>query len=177
MGVLIELFSERMMKLLLLAYVIAFVSSRAEGVKDEKREGADYSGSMNITGRDYSNRDDSCYFGAITVGNWCCSTRNKCGIGGGDCDADNECETGLICGHNNCREFNRKADEGADCCTKRYTSCYKGETNWSCCSSVNKCKLGGGDCDSDDDCKPGFFLWNAELQEVQQKSKQKSKLL
>lgn len=63
--------------------------------------------------------DDSCYFGAITVGNKCCSTGNKCGIGGGDCDADNECETGLICGHNNCREFNRKAGLGADCCTKR----------------------------------------------------------
>jgi len=46
----------------------------------------------------------------------CCSSVTKCKQGQGDCDYDNDCESGLRCGFNNCRLFNRAAHTAADCC-------------------------------------------------------------
>merc|ERR1711915_750415 len=46
----------------------------------------------------------------------CCNPSNKCGLGGGDCDTDHDCEAGLKCGNNNCREFNPNAEADCDCC-------------------------------------------------------------
>ena len=86
----------------------------------------------------------------------CCSLSNQCGIGGGDCDVDEECKAGLICGRNNCLEFNSQASRTADCCMKKGSSCYKGKTDWTCCSSSNQCGVGGGDCDTDSDCQSGL---------------------
>merc|ERR1712098_267463 len=45
-----------------------------------------------------------------------CSKSNPCGVGGGDCDGDHECQLGLSCGRDNCRDFNAGAHELADCC-------------------------------------------------------------
>jgi len=99
-------------------------------------------------------RDASCYEGKTDRD--CCSSSNKCGEGGGDCDSDSHCKSGLVCGSNNCREFNSQASKSADCCMKKGVSdCYKGKTDRDCCSSSNKCGVGGGDCDSDSDCKSG----------------------
>lgn len=92
----------------------------------------------------------------------CCSTSNRCGLGGGDCDGDNECETGLVCSVNNCVGFSNKwQDKEFDCCTfpadrleeKKCTSAQNGS---GCCSSSNMCGLGGGDCDGDSECMPGL---------------------
>ena len=51
----------------------------------------------------------------------CCSESNKCKIGEGDCNDNNECEGSLVCGHNNClRDYSvngSKWDANADCCT------------------------------------------------------------
>ena len=48
----------------------------------------------------------------------CCSTKNQCGIDQGDCDSDDECADGFICGLNNCPDsFSRYAS--ADCCTDK----------------------------------------------------------
>ena len=33
----------------------------------------------------------------------CCSSTNTCSVGGGDCDNDSECASGLQCGNNNCK--------------------------------------------------------------------------
>ena len=35
-------------------------------------------------------------------GDNCCTTGIPCGEWEGDCDSDDECQAGLICGHNNC---------------------------------------------------------------------------
>ena len=44
----------------------------------------------------------------------CCTARNPCGIGEGDCDGNDQCLGDLICGEDNCgSEF----PSNADCCT------------------------------------------------------------
>ena len=35
-----------------------------------------------------------------------CSITDKCSYGEGDCDSDEECNYPLVCGRNNCRDFN-----------------------------------------------------------------------
>ena len=59
----------------------------------------------------------SCYKGRTDRD--CCTSSNKCGIGGGDCDSDSDCESGLVCGTNNCRSFNNEASSSADCCMEK----------------------------------------------------------
>ena len=53
----------------------------------------------------------------------CCSSQNKCQIGMGDCNIDNDCEKGLMCGINNCMsEFSNQNNSWNwydDCCTGR----------------------------------------------------------
>ena len=46
---------------------------------------------------------------------FCCTKENPCSEGDGDCDVDEDCKDGLICGTNNCdkSKFNFK---WADCC-------------------------------------------------------------
>ena len=57
--------------------------------------------------------------GTFDENTWsCCSVTNKCKEDEGDCDSDDQCEGNLICGFNNCQNF----DPLADCCfdpTKR----------------------------------------------------------
>ena len=54
----------------------------------------------------------------------CCSSTNPCNLGGGDCDSDRECTTGLTCGDNNCRrDYSTSGSDwgsSADCCTSTY---------------------------------------------------------
>ena len=35
-------------------------------------------------------------------GDTCCTSSIPCGEWEGDCDSDDECQPGLVCGHNNC---------------------------------------------------------------------------
>ena len=44
-----------------------------------------------------------------------CSTKHQCGDRQGDCDSDDECSDGLICGKDNCPAHFPSDD---DCCTK-----------------------------------------------------------
>ena len=50
----------------------------------------------------------------------CCSPSIPCDEGEGDCDSDEECKSGLICGHNNCDNSKLKKDNVStvvsDCC-------------------------------------------------------------
>ena len=46
----------------------------------------------------------------------CCSSSSPCPVGGGDCDSDNQCGPGLMCGDKNCGDFHLNAHSDADCC-------------------------------------------------------------
>merc|ERR1712168_160535 len=46
----------------------------------------------------------------------CCTIKNPCQLGGGNCDADIHCEGELVCGTRNCREFHPNARRWANCC-------------------------------------------------------------
>jgi len=46
--------------------------------------------------------------------NNCCTEDYPCEIGEGDCDYDNQCAGGLVCGYNNC---DKTFGNGDDCCT------------------------------------------------------------
>ena len=49
-----------------------------------------------------------------TGGDSCCTLNNQCGLGEGDCDSNEDCLSGLFCGHNNCN--GDTFDNGDDCC-------------------------------------------------------------
>ena len=40
----------------------------------------------------------------------CCSEAAPCLAGEGDCDGDQECEAGLVCGDNNCRQVGDQSE-------------------------------------------------------------------
>merc|ERR1711915_1106686 len=85
------------------------------------------------------------------------------GWGGGDCDSDKDCRAGLKCGNNNChRDFEFLAHPENDCCydPKQNGVCDGKLGTTTCCTPDKKCGLGGGDCDSDKDCKAGLKCGN-----------------
>jgi len=47
-------------------------------------------------------------------GDACCTDRGNCGIGEGDCDTDDDCQSGLVCGRDNC--VGEGFDSTDDCC-------------------------------------------------------------
>merc|ERR1711962_1262283 len=51
-----------------------------------------------------------------------CTSSGPCTFGQGDCDKDTECSGSLVCGKDNCRDFNSKADPSYDCCTNGPTT-------------------------------------------------------
>ena len=66
----------------------------------------------------------------------CCSSSSPCNVGGGDCDRDSHCASGLSCGSNNClADFSTLGSSwssSADCCEgmckkhlKNYTSTFQ----------------------------------------------------
>ena len=53
-------------------------------------------------------------------GSSCCTKENPCSLGEGDCDNNEDCKGGLICGHNNCPMKlygTYEWDQFDDCCT------------------------------------------------------------
>ena len=49
----------------------------------------------------------------------CCTSENKCGEWDGNCDSNSVCQTGLICGYNNCpRKYGDSWDLTDNCCFK-----------------------------------------------------------
>jgi len=105
-----------------------------------------------------------------------CSSTCRCGAGGGDCDSDAQCATGLKCGTDNGLRFGMP--DGYDVCVP--ASCTDGvkdgtETGIDCggacgaciactapngtpetCSTLCPCTSSGGDCDSDAQCAAGL---------------------
>ena len=50
-----------------------------------------------------------------------CTPEFKCGEGEGDCDSNNDCKSGLICGTNNCK--GSQFTPGDDCCYRHRKIC------------------------------------------------------
>ena len=59
---------------------------------------------------------------ACIGGDSCCNEDNKCDVGEGDCDSDDDCLEGLKCGTNNCLSarwfWDEDWDSQDDCCYK-----------------------------------------------------------
>merc|ERR1711962_1122372 len=51
-----------------------------------------------------------------------CTLSGPCTFGQGDCDKDTECSGSLVCGKDNCKDFNSKAHSSYDCCTNGPTT-------------------------------------------------------
>jgi len=97
--------------------------------------------------------------------NGVCTSDSPCQDGQGDCDSDEECIFGLVCGIDNChtqfsgRENISSLPSDADCCMKPRCDLL-GPDAWNCCgrmtdSSTNTsvpCGIGQGDCDDDSEC-------------------------
>ena len=49
-----------------------------------------------------------------TGGDSCCTPDSVCGVGEGDCDSNNDCSEGLVCGKDNCQGVGFDATD--DCC-------------------------------------------------------------
>jgi hypothetical protein len=48
----------------------------------------------------------------------CCTAEEPCRDGEGDCDSNDDCDDGLVCGQNNCNQFGDFYHQKDDCCTK-----------------------------------------------------------
>lgn len=81
----------------------------------------------------------------------CCTKANPCTLGDGDCDKDEECAGGLVCGENNCPQFG----ETKDCCTQRCKGAWH-----NCCTPSKPCGLHDGDCDEHSDCSGNLICGN-----------------
>ena len=68
-----------------------------------------------VLGLDVSTNMDCCRQPQVMDWEWC-SSDNKCGHGEGDCDSDDECETGTTCGTNNCLTLGTSTNQYKDCC-------------------------------------------------------------
>ena len=78
-----------------------------------------------------------------------CTPQSPCGEYEGDCDSNDDCQTGLSCGTNNCPS-SLEFDLWVDCCF----SPSPGHHDF--CTPQNPCGEHEGDCDSNDDCHTGF---------------------
>ena len=76
-----------------------------------------------------------------------CQT-NPCNEGEGDCDADEDCQSGLVCGIDNCGWY---WPQGYDCCMT---------PSLNYCSPSSKCGEGIGHCDSHAECEEGLACGN-----------------
>ena len=105
------------------------------------------------------NGDDCCARKGLRckgIDNGCCTKKNPCIEGDGDCDNDAECLPGLTChnGLNNCPW----GGKGDDCCVRKGMRCYGIDNG--CCTKAKPCVEGDGDCDSDAECLPGLKCHN-----------------
>ena len=79
-----------------------------------------------------------------------CTIHNLCGDKEGDCDSDDMCQEGLLCGLNNC-PASLGFDSDVDCC---YLSIV-GMDDF--CTADNPCGVDEGDCDSNNECQTSLI--------------------
>merc|ERR1719436_2010560 len=84
--------------------------------------------------------------------------------GEGDCDGDQDCRGGLVCGDNNCRQFGDHFHPKDDCCQvptyldtpklepkPGYKCAGRNYDGRRCCTPEAPCEYGEGDCDGPGD--------------------------
>ena len=79
-----------------------------------------------------------------------CTSENLCGSDEGDCDTHDECQTGLVCGSNNCPN-NLGFHAEYDCC---YALSVGDEFF---CTPNNPCAIDEGNCYSNNECQTDLF--------------------
>ena len=68
----------------------------------------------------------------------CCTSSNPCGIGQGDCDSNSDCAGNLVCGSNNCKNFDSAwSSSYYDCCMEGKTNHTTAKNTKSRCGSKN----------------------------------------
>jgi hypothetical protein len=97
----------------------------------------------------------------LEVGDWAyCSDPNcgTCGVGQGDCDSDEDCNSGLVCGFNAGAQFGLPYNLDV-CVVPAEPVCTKQRGDWGYCAdpACGPCGVGAGDCDSDGECASGLF--------------------
>jgi len=92
-----------------------------------------------------------------------CTSEYPCFIGQGDCDGNNECQSGLFC--RNYEGASYDLEPSTDVCIPLNTSGggnpegKNGDGNF--CSSSYPCLAGQGDCDGDSGCQSGLYCHGA----------------
>ncbi len=81
-----------------------------------------------------------------------CTVKGACAVGEGDCDGNQQCQSGLVC-HNNVGE-NYGFASFTDGCEPPVL----GSTNY--CTVTGACGEGEGDCDSNDESEVGLACRN-----------------
>lgn len=86
-----------------------------------------------------------------------CSVRCPCAMGQGDCDANNECQAGLVCNNDVGRRYRLSASVDV-CEAPNANDCHGGRRpgDWDYCFPQCRCGAGQGDCDADGDCEAGL---------------------
>ncbi|WP_152629540.1 PKD domain-containing protein [Haliangium ochraceum] len=103
--------------------------------------------------------ESSCY---LESSFWqACTPECPCPEGVGDCDADADCQAGLACLFDTGPAYGYD-DPEADICGPSCPS--EGVGGMEYCTPECPCEIGGGDCDTDDDCSGGLrCLFDAGL--------------
>ena len=65
----------------------------------------------------FDKNTDCCYFASVGAEDFC-STDEPCEVNEGDCDSNDECQSHLFCGSNNCPDSLGNSSS-ADCCEPR----------------------------------------------------------
>ena len=84
-----------------------------------------------------------------------CSASSPCDEGEGNCHTDSDCAGRLVCGSHNCPQSAPGTSSITNCCARELEKrCQAHQHSQAdCCTRWSPCKLGGGDCDSDDECE------------------------
>merc|ERR1711931_375810 len=82
-----------------------------------------------------------------------CKRTKKCGVGMGRCNKNNQCKGKLRCGYKNCQKFHPCAKKNDRCCEANPEICDGEPKDRNCCTKEKKCKLGGGNCTMNNQCR------------------------
>ncbi len=118
----------------------------------------DNTNTLRVTGYDPNQATGSC---PLPIGHSrYCNECGPCGEGQGDCDADTDCQGGLVCGNNIGAQFGFAPK--VDVCVPGSAPgpCNLAAGSGRFCTDCGPCGEGQGDCDSDAECATGLTCAN-----------------
>ena len=83
-----------------------------------------------------------------------CTVSGPCGEGGGDCDANSECQAGLVCVQDQGAYYSTYPSPSANYDPSIVDVCEVPDPDL--CADYGPCPAGNGDCDSDSECQAGL---------------------